>query len=149
VQRQLLRRILIVALLACSAFAAWSWLRPYAWREDPSARCKVVGAQVRKDGSFFWVDLHLKMNPGQTHDLLKPVRLRTGAGHELEPADTTMAGEDGRGTTELWFKFWLENEDLLGPLTLRINDGTLVIKADPGVPGLGGATSKYFTTQHW
>ena len=66
-----------MALLAAAAFASWSWLRPYAWNPDPAARCKVIGTQVRKDLAYYWVDTHLKTIPGQTHDLLKPVRLIT------------------------------------------------------------------------
>ena len=149
VRRAILRKFLIVALLFCSGFAAWTWFRPYAWDVDPAARCKVVGAQVRSDLSFFWVDVHLKVTPGQSHDLLKPVRLRTADGRELEPADTTLSGADGQGTTDLWFKFWLESRDLTGPLVLRINDGTLVLKANPGMPALGSSNLEYFVTNHW
>ena len=147
--RRTLRRFLIVALLMATAFAAWSWCRPYAWNPDPAARCKVVGSQARKDREYFWVDLHLKVNPGQTHDLLKPVRLLTHAGKELEPADTTLGGGPDGGTTDLWLKFWLEPGDIDGPLTLRINDGKLLIKAGPGVPATGPSNTKYFVTQHW
>lgn len=149
VSRRNIRIILVLALLASSAFAAWSWLRPYAWSVDPAARCEVVGCQVKKDQAYFWVDAHLKVTPGQTHDLLKPVRLRTGTGREIEPAETSMAGEKDIGTTDLWFKFWLESADLQESLTLRINDGSLVIKADKGIPQLGSSDLKYFTNQHW
>jgi hypothetical protein len=34
----------MIGLLMAVLFAAWSWLRPYAWGCDPAARCKVVGA---------------------------------------------------------------------------------------------------------
>lgn len=149
VKRTTLRAILVLALLASSAFAAWSWLRPYAWNPDPAARCKIEGAQVRKDQSYHWVDLHLKINPGQTHDLAKPVRLLTHAGRELEPADTTLGGDQGGGTTDLWFKFWLEPGDIEGPLTLLINDGKLLVKSESGVPDLGETNVKYYVTQHW
>lgn len=132
-----------------TSFAAWSWLRPYAWQVDPEARCKVAGAQVRKDQSFFWLDVHLKLRPGESHDLMKPVRLITSHGRELEPADTTLGGTAGQGTTELWFKFWLESADLEGPLKLRINNGTLVIKSNSGMPALGVSDAEYFTTHRW
>ena len=147
--RRNIRKLLVVALLASSAFAAWSWFRPYAWNVDPAAACKVVGCQVRKDQAYFWLDVHLKVTEGRTHDLQKPVRLRTGAGAEIEPADTTMAGDKDTGTTDLWFKFWLETAEMRQPLALRINDGSLVIKADPEIPRLGPADVKYFTSQHW
>lgn len=149
VKRPALRVILVAALLGSTAFAMWSWLRPYAWSVDPAARCKVIGSQVRKDGSFFWLDAHLKVTPGQTHDLSKPVRLITAAGRELEPADTTLGGETGSGTTDLWFKFWLEAADLDGPLKLHINEGSLVIRSGPGIPRLGASNAEYFTTSRW
>ena len=69
---------------------------PYAWRPDPAARCKVVETLVTRDQSFFWVDVHLKVNPGMTHDLRKTVRLETATGARHEPADTTFAGTEGR-----------------------------------------------------
>jgi hypothetical protein len=143
-------RVFLLGLLGITAsFAAWTWLRPYAWQPDPAARCKVAGAQVRQDQSFFWLDVHLKVLPGESHDLMTPVRLVTSNGRELEPADTTLGGMDGKGTTELWFKFWLESADLEGPLKLRINDGTLVVKSSSGLPALGSSGSEYFTTHRW
>lgn len=139
----------MVLLGITTAFAGWTWLRPYAWQAVPAARCKVVGAQVKKDQSFFWLDVHLKLLPAQSHDLMKPVRLVTSQGRELEPADTTMGGIQGKGTTELWFKFWLDSADLQGPLKLRINDGVLVIRSGSGIPALGSSGAEYFTTHRW
>ncbi len=139
----------MVALLVSSVFAVWSWFRPYAWTVDPAARCKVVGTQVTKDRSNYWVDVHLKMTPGQTHDLLKPVRLRNAAGREIEAADTTLAGDKEGGTTDLWFKFWLETGDMEGPLTLGINEGRLLVKANTGIPELGRSNQEHFLTNNW
>lgn len=149
VNRSILRVFLVTALLLSAAFAAWSWLRPYAWSVDPATRCKVVGVQVKKDTSFFWLDAHLKVTPGQTHDLSKPVRLFTEAGRELEPADTTLGGETEGATTDLWFKFWLEPSDFNGPLKMRINDGFLVIRSGSGIPRLGDKKLEYFTSSGW
>jgi hypothetical protein len=149
VKRRILRGFLVAALLVSAGFAVWSWFRPYAWKVDPKARCEVIGCQVRKDRSYFWVDAHLKVAPGQTHDLLKPVRLLTANGREIEPADTTLGGAEGGGTNELWLKFWLESGEIEGPLTLRINDGTLAIKSNSGTPSLGRTDLEYFVTQHW
>jgi hypothetical protein len=149
VNRKTLRGFLIAALLLSAGFAAWGWFRPYAWNPDSNARCEVVGCQVRQDLDYFWVDAHLKVLPGQTHDLMKPVRLITAAGRELEPADTTLVGTEGEGTSEIWFKFWLEPGDMDGPLTLRINEGTLEIRRNSGKPSLGASNLEYFTTNHW
>ena len=126
-------------------FAAWSWLRPYAWNPDSAALAKVVGVQVTPDRTFFWVETHLKVNPGKVHDLQKPVFLETSTGSKLEPADTTFGGSEGTGTTDIWLKFWLESKDIAGPLTLHLNDGKLSIKANDGVP----SETKYYVTTHW
>ncbi len=148
-KRRTLRGFLIGCLVLSASFAAWTWFRPYAWQVDPEARCKVVGCQVKQDRSNFWVDVHLKLDRGQTHDLMKPVLLLTAAGRELEPADTTLSGAEVGGTSDLWFKFWLESGDIESPLTLRINDGTLAIKTDAGMPNLGSSNEEYFITNHW
>lgn len=145
VKLQNLRKFLWLALLLSSAFAAWSWFRPYAWESDPAALCKVVGVQVTQDRSSYWVETHLKVNPGKTHDLQKPVNLLTATGEKLEPADTTFGGSEGTGTTDIWLKFWLEKNQISGPLTLQLNDGKLSIKANDGVP----AGSGYHVTNHW
>ncbi len=84
-----------------------------------------------------------------THDLQKPILLRTAAGRKLEPADTTLGSIDGQGTTDIWLKFWLDSADLTHSLELYINDGTLSVKASDGVPHLVNSASKNFTTHQW
>ena len=148
-KRPLLRFSLIICLLVASAFAAWGWLRPYAWRSDPAARCQIVETLVTRDQSFYWLHVHLKVNPGMTHDLQKPVRLITSAGRKLEPADTTFSSINGQATSEIWLKFWLDSTDLTHTLDLQINDGKLNVKASNGVPHLVNSTSKNFTTNQW
>lgn len=148
-KRSVVRRFLWLALLLCLGFAAWSWLRPYDWRPDPLACCRVVVAQVTQDRSYYWLDLRLKMRTGESHDLMKPVRLLTTGGRDLEPADTTLGGNPEQGTTDLWFKFWLEPQDLEGPLYLSINDGKLKIRARSGVPRLDRSSVATFPTSNW
>ncbi len=149
VKRQILRYSLMASLLISAVFATWSWFRPYAWRSDPAARCKIVETLVTRDQSYFWIDVRLKVNPGMTHDLQKPVLLETADGATHEPADNTFGGTEGQGTTEIWFKFWLEPAHLAGPLTLHLNDGKLRIKTGNTAPELGTSTYKNFTTHHW
>jgi hypothetical protein len=149
VKRWNLRYILAVCLLVSASFAAWAWLRPYSWRSDPAARCEIQETLLTRDQAFFWLNLHLKVNPGMTHDLQKPVRLLTSNGVAHEPADSTFLGEDGQLAKEIWFKFWLEPADLTGPLSLAINDGKLVVKAGNGAPDPGSSNSINFTSDHW
>jgi hypothetical protein len=140
---------LLVCLMASAAFAAWSWLRPYSWWNDPAARCKVVETMVTRDRSYFWVHVRLKVNSGEAHDLRKPVALTTAAGKILEPADTTFAGTDPLVPSDIWVKFWVESTDATGPLKLRINDGELTVRSGSGVPELDGESFRNFTTAQW
>lgn len=142
------QRLLVLGVLVAAGFSGWAWLRPYAWHPDPAAGCEVEAVQLRRDRSNYWVHIHLKVLPGCRHDLLKPVRLLTSAGRELEPADTALAGEPG-SATELWYKFWLETADLEGTLALRLNDGTLSIKSGPGLPELASTEETTYPTHHW
>jgi hypothetical protein len=149
VKRPALRYLLVSVLLVSACVAAWSWLRPYDWRADPAARCRLVAAQVKQDRSYFWLHLHLKLSSGESHDLMKPVRLVTNGGRDIEPADTTLGGTAGEGTTDLWFKFWLETSDFDGPLWLRINDGRLLVRSGSGVPRLGRSGLEVFPSSNW
>lgn len=148
VKLSLARKILWAALAAAAVFAAWVGFRPYEWRPDPVARCVVERSRVTRDHSYYWLEVHLKVNEGEEHDLQQPVSLLT-AGGDLDPADTTFASEDGRQTTAILLKFWLEDKQLQGPLDLRINGGKLGIKTGTGVPSLGGEGSRYFLTKNW
>lgn len=147
------RRRLIPVILTCivlaAAFAAWTWLRPYAWNPDPGARCAVVETEVRRDQSYYWVHVHLKVTPGLSHDLEKPVRLETSDGSTHLPADSTFGAIEGSKPQELWFKFWLDAKDLKGPLMLHLNDGNLVLKSTIGFQDLAASGSRNFTTNRW
>lgn len=139
----------MACLLASAAFAAWSWLKPYAWNPDPAARCIILETLVSRDHSFFWVDVHLRLHPESTHDLQKPVLLETAAGNKLEPADTTFGGIEGREPNEIWFRFWVEPKDLAGPVHLVLNDGRLSVKSNHSIPDLGNSTYRNFTSNRW
>jgi hypothetical protein len=147
--RQILRYFLTTCLILSTAFALWTWFRPYAWGADAAARCQVVSTLVTRDQSYLWVDVHLKVTAGKTHDLEKSVLLEVANGAPLEPAETTFAGADPKTTNEIWFRFWLEEAQIKGPLTLRINDGKLAIKTTPGVPNLADGAYQNFTTSNW
>lgn len=141
--------MLLVALVISAAFAAWAWLRPYAWRPDAAARGKVVETLVTRDVAFYWVNVHVKVTPGLFHDLEKPVALETGDGRRFSPADTTMGGGDIKNPEDIWFRFWLDREVLSGPLTLHVNDGSLVIKSTTGIPEIEDGRYRNFTTHRW
>ena len=148
-RRALIQYFLAACLLAASAFAAWAWLRPYAWQPDPAARCTVDETLVTRDNSFFWVDVHLKLLKGARHDLAKPVRLKSAAGGSWEPSDTTLGGPDAANPEELWYKFWIDEQDIAGILDLQINDGVLHVKTTTGVPSIPSTEFHNFTSSRW
>jgi len=134
-----------LALILCTAFALWAWLRPYEWSPDPAALGEVQGVNLIIDHSFFWVEAYLMINSGAKHDLSKPVFLMTAQGRKLEPADTTFGSKAGRDPREIWLKFWLDSQDIAGPLVLHINGGKLLIKTQSSIP----VKSKYHTSNRW
>lgn len=171
-KRRVFRNFLWVGLVMASVFAAWSWLRPYAWGADPAARCKIVETLVTRDESYTWVNCRLQVIPGMIHDMQKPARLETTDGVMHEPADTTFAstiaqptsvasgstsppadtsfaGTTDQPTTEIWLKFWLGPAEMQGPLVLHLNDGKLSVKASNGIPNLGASNSYNFTSDRW
>jgi hypothetical protein len=149
VKRSLFRKFLLILLLGSALFAGAVWFLPYEWRPDPGARFKIAAAQLKRDRSYYWLNIHLKKSGGEDHDLRKPVRMVLGDGRELEPADTTFAGEMGPGTTEIWFRFWLEEQDLKGPLTLRLNDGALKVKSSSEPPRIASGAMRTFSNHRW
>lgn len=143
------RKILYTALAICVVYGSWIWLRPYEWKSDPAARFKIVAAQVTEDRSYFWLDLHLKKTGEKPHDLEKPVRLITLDGIRHEPAKTDFAGNPLSGTSDIWFRFWLEEKDLRGPLSLQLNDGSLSVKTSQRFPKIRSSGARAFHTNRW
>jgi hypothetical protein len=144
------RTFLLLVMLALSlVFAGWQWLRPYEWNADPSARFRMLHATVERDHSFVWLDIYLKFSGGERHDLGKPVALLLADGRELDPAETTLEGDDDNPTKALGFRFWLEERDFAGPIRLRLNDGILTVRSGTGLPATDDGGSRFFTTRYW
>lgn len=148
-KRQMLRGSLAALVVAVTVVAAKIWSAKYDRDPDPKARFVIVEALVRSDHSYRWVELHLRKSGEADHDLRKPVRLVSADGKEHEPADTTFAGSPEKGFTDIWFKFWLGESDLKDPLNLRINDGTLRVKTNNGLPALGSDGEAAFKSADW
>lgn len=149
VKRSLFRKFLFLLLIGSALFAAAVWLLPYEWGADPGARFKISAVQVKRDRTYYWLTAHLKKSGDGEHDLRKPVTLVLGDGREMEPADTTFSGEMGPGTTEIWFKFWLDENDLKGPLVLHLNDGSLKVKSSADLPRIGSGGMRTFSNHRW
>jgi len=142
--------ILLALVVPCLAAVLWLWfLRPYARNPDPGARATIRFTRIERDHGFFWLDVYLRIRPGDEHDLLKPVRLVTAAEREVEPAETTLEGSPERRIDALSIRFWLEEEDLEGPLRIRLNDGELVVRDDHGVPAIPSGEAVFRQTSRW
>jgi hypothetical protein len=148
-KRQMIRGLLAALVVAVTFLAAKVWSVKYDKDPDPRARFVVVEALLRSDHAYRWVELHLRKSGDAHHDLRKPVRLVTADGKEHEPADTTFAGSPEKGFTDIWFKFWLGEADLEGPLNLRINDGNLRVKTNSGLPSLGSDGESVIKSSDW
>ncbi|WP_411826439.1 hypothetical protein [Luteolibacter sp. AS25] len=148
-RRQMVRLILAMVLVAVTLGAAMVLSADYSRSPDPKTGFKIVSAKVRQDESFFWVELYTEKVGELEHDLRKPVRLVTADGKEHRAADTTFAGTPADGFTEIWYKFWLEKEDLEQALSLKINDGVLVVKAGSGLPDLDKHGEAVFKSENW
>lgn len=140
---------LLTSLAFSLVFAGWQWFRPYDWSGSSAARFRMVHASVKRDHSHFWLDLYLKKSGDADHDLSKPVRLRLADGREIEPADTTLEGDEGEPVRALGFRFWLEEKDFAGPLQLTLNDGVLSVRTGNGLPALKEEGVRFFTTCNW
>jgi hypothetical protein len=141
--------LLLVMLVLSLVFAGWQWLRPYDWSADPTARFRMVHATIERDHSFVWLDLYLKCSGDERHDLGKPVRLLIADGREIEPAETTLEGDDDKPTKALGFRFWLAEQDFTGPIRLRLNDGSLTVRSGSGLPSIADGSPRFFTTRNW
>jgi hypothetical protein len=141
--------LLLISLALSLVFAGWQWFRPYDWSSAPEARFRIAHCSLKRDHSYFWLDLYLKKSGDQPHDLAKPVVLRLADGREIEPADTTLEGDEGQPVRALGLRFWLEEKDFAGPLDLGLNDGVLSVRQGSGPPGIPDGDSKFFTTRNW
>ena len=72
------RKFLFVLLGLSAVFAAVSWFLPYEWAPDAGARFRIAATQVKRDRSYYWINVHLRKSGQARHDLVKPVRLLPG-----------------------------------------------------------------------
>jgi hypothetical protein len=148
-KRQALRILMAMGLVVSTVILAMLWMGKYESSADPKARFEVQAVRLKPDRGYVWLEAHLKKSGDKEHDLEQPVRLVTADGVEHEPADTTFAGKPEQGFTDIWFKFWLEREDLKGEIDLKLNGGSLKIKTSQAVPVFGGSQDTVFKSSNW
>ena len=149
VQTRAGRWVLAGMLVFSAAFAAWTWLRPYEWGPDPKAKAEIVGVELRRDHSYYWLTVHVRAKGDEPLDLSVPTRLVVRKEGDVQPADTRVGGAPESGFREAWFQFWLESGQVSGPLTLGLQGGSLSVKSSGEMPKLANGTSRHYTTHRW
>lgn len=134
---------MVAALALALAFAGWQRLRPYDWHADPAVGYRIVSAAVEPDQSFAWLTLELKRRDEGDVSFDQPFKLVTAAGREIGPVE--IQGGLTRDTTEIHLRYWLEAADFAGPLQLRFQSGTLVVRQGDSRP----ATARLHSTSRW
>jgi hypothetical protein len=148
-KRPLLRLLIAAILVAVTFVAVKLWTGKYDRDPDPRARYRIEAAGLERDRSYTWLEIHLQKSGNKEHDMLKPVRLIMANGTEHEPADTTFAGAPGKGFTDIWFKFWLEDKELEGRIDLSMNGGTLRVKTNEGAPSMNKDGKAVMRSADW
>ncbi len=148
-KRQMIRLSLAVLVVLTTVLAAWVWSSEFDSDPDPKARFEIEGVQLTRDRSEAWLEIHLKKNGDEDHDFRKQVGLVTADGKEHEPAQTTFAGSPEAGFTEIWFKFWLTENELEGGMNLLINGGKLRVKTNSSAPEWDSDGKLVFKSVDW
>lgn len=138
-----------MTLVGLTVILAMLWMGEYESSPDPKARFEIQAVKLKQDRGFVWVEAHLKKSGEEDHDLKQRVFLVTADGRKHEPADTTFAGTPEQGFTEIWFKFWLDMQDLKGELKLTMNGGTLKLKTSQAIPAVGSQRETVFKSSDW
>lgn len=145
-----LTRILASILLASTAFAFRMWHRPFDFSPDPAAHFIRNRAALRRDRWFNWLGSHLQREGKIPRNMTKPIRQKASSGRVIEPTDSILVRScEARDCDGIGLKFRLNGPDLTGTLGLQINDGTLLVKSNPGVAETPGETTRTLTTNRW
>ena len=148
-KRQALQFLMAVCLVGATLFLGMLWVKKYESSPDAKARYEVQAVRLKRDKGYVWLEAHLKKSGDQDHDLKQEVRLVTANGVKHEPADSTFAGSPETGFTEIWFKFWLDKEELKGDINLKMNGGTLKIKSSQPAPVVRTDKETVFKSSDW
>ena len=150
------RWLLLFSLLSLVA-ALWLWLRPYQWFPDPASPARIQWCGVTRDHSFRWLDIHLAMREGDT--IPEPIELvladgRTVRPDQVGPYGSSLGLEDPLQPriSELEgidLRFWLEEQELAGPISLKVGPGRLEVRSDGAPPALEEGEIRRFRSIRW
>ncbi len=154
------RKILLGLLIPTLLLAVWQWFfRPYAWRPDPDAACRIEFAQLRRDRDYHWLDLRLEVTEPGRFRIDENLALLTASAREIKPAGLTLEGAGSAdldpgapalaATEALALRFWMEPGDFDGPLQLRINGASLHVRRGSEAPSLEDGETEIHRTCRW
>lgn len=141
-------KFLLLALVVSVLFAGWQWLRPYEWSPDSGADHHVTRCLVERSHSNYWLRIFLKSNEGEEIDFMKPLQLVTADGRTHAIAELDREGSE-RAIDTIVLRFWLEEKDFAGPLSLQINDGKLSIRSGDTLPRMADGAFRVFNSTRW
>lgn len=142
-------RILLALLALASVFAGWRLLRPYEWSPDAKARFRIDHVMLKRDHTFYWLDVKLDQNGQAPLDLEQPILLHTANGRQLKPTDPTFSGPDLQHIDTVGLKFWIEESDLAGPMQLEMHGARLALRTGQGAPKLSDGDTKEYSHNSW
>ncbi|MCW1915754.1 hypothetical protein OJ996_19360 [Luteolibacter sp. GHJ8] len=141
-------KFLLLALVVSVLFAGWQWLRPYEWSPDSGADHHVTRCLVERSHSNYWLRIFLRSNEGEEIDFMKPLQLVTADGRTHAIAELDREGSE-RAIDTIVLRFWLEEKDFAGPLSLQINDGKLSIRSGDTLPRMADGAFRVFNSTRW
>lgn len=141
-------KFLLLALVVSVLFAGWQWLRPYEWSPDSGADHHVTRCLVERSHSNYWLRIFLKSNEGEEIDFMKPLQLVTADGRTHAIAELDREGSE-RAIDTIVLRFWLEEKDFAGPLSLQVNDGKLSIRSGDTSPRMADGAFRVFNSTRW
>lgn len=132
----------MVFLIALCVTLMALWNRSYD-RNAKDATYQITDVSVRRDASFYWVDVTLK-GPSSTNSSPPFTYLLSATNERIEHADFFVA-EDQRS---MMIRFWLEQSKLNAAWVLSVNDERLRLKV-AGSISLNDQQQRRYSSPHW
>jgi hypothetical protein len=135
-------RIGLIFLIALCVTLMALWNRPYDRNADDAAY-QITDVSVRRDSSFYWVDVTLK-GPSSPNSSPPFTYLLSATDERIEHADLRVT-EDQRS---MMLRFWVEQSKLDAAWALSVNDERLRLK-EAGSISLNDQQQRRYSSPRW
>lgn len=140
--------LVLVLLIGLLSYPAWLALRPYSSQSSDSDRAEISQAKLTRDESFFWLDLQLQGKKSLI-EIDYPIFLIGTRDIQIDVAETIIHRRPDQSINTIKFKFWLDRDELSGPLSLQFGADNLEVRTRSLIPRLENNSSKTFRTSAW